>query len=278
MERKQDLAKIALTALLLSATAPVQADHNVESQEVFLAALGCGANSCAATGRGRIADNTDITKSTSDYSYQPGSSYTTQPSTSGSSTSNTRTNTSYPSSTSTYGTSTTGSSETSSTPDRYNSNGYGKPQSGYGAVNHQLDTGRTYNDTYYNSYNANRTSPTSPSYVDSYRGTAEVYEASPYPYGGNYSTKTNLNRDYNTSSDYDYNRGAATTSTSSVTLTEAQLLGMLNPQARAIYLSLDPEGKALAIQLASQDSYRDKNLAIKEAQRRMNDRRGMTSR
>jgi len=61
---------------------------------------------------------------------------------------------------------------------------------------------------------------------------------------------------------------------SSVTLTEAQLLGMLSPQGRAIYLNLDPEAKALAIQLASQDSYRDKNLAVKEAQRRMNERRG----
>lgn len=60
----------------------------------------------------------------------------------------------------------------------------------------------------------------------------------------------------------------------STTLTEAQLLGMLSPQGKAIYLSLDPEGKALAIQLASQDSYRDKNLAVKEAQRRMNERRG----
>ena len=60
---------------------------------------------------------------------------------------------------------------------------------------------------------------------------------------------------------------------SNATLTEAQLLSMLNPQGRAIYLSLDQEAKALAIQLASQDSYRDKNLAIKEAQRRMNERR-----
>lgn len=64
----------------------------------------------------------------------------------------------------------------------------------------------------------------------------------------------------------------------SATLTEAQLLDMLNPQGKSIYLSLDPEGKALAIQLASQDSYRDKNLAIKEAQRRMNERRSQTNR
>lgn len=65
---------------------------------------------------------------------------------------------------------------------------------------------------------------------------------------------------------------------SSETLTEAQLLSKLSAQGKAIYQSLDSEGKALAIQLASQDSYQDKNLAIKEAQRRMNDRRGLISR
>lgn len=70
------------------------------------------------------------------------------------------------------------------------------------------------------------------------------------------------------------NTNAEAGATSSATLTEAQLLGMLNPQGRAIYLNLDPEAKALAMQLASQDSYRDKNLAVKEAQRRMNERRG----
>lgn len=69
--------------------------------------------------------------------------------------------------------------------------------------------------------------------------------------------------------EYDF-RGEVKTTTS--TLTEAQLMGMLNDQTRNIYLSLDPEGKALAIQLASQESYKDKNLAVKEAQRRMNER------
>lgn len=70
-------------------------------------------------------------------------------------------------------------------------------------------------------------------------------------------------------------RPAMSNPNSSTNLTEVQLLGMLNPQGRAIYLSFDPETKALAIQLASQDSYRDKNLAIKEAQRRMNERRSV---
>jgi hypothetical protein len=61
---------------------------------------------------------------------------------------------------------------------------------------------------------------------------------------------------------------------------EAQLLDSLNPQGRAIYQSLDSEGKALALQLARQN-YQDpdKNLAaVKEAQRRMNERRSLRNR
>jgi hypothetical protein len=69
----------------------------------------------------------------------------------------------------------------------------------------------------------------------------------------------------------DFNQVANATP-SSTQLTEAQLLVALNAQGRAIYLSLDAEGKALALQLANQDSYRDKNLAVKEAQRRTNER------
>lgn len=72
-----------------------------------------------------------------------------------------------------------------------------------------------------------------------------------------------------------HSRPALSNPNSSTALTEVQLLGMLNPQGRAIYLSFDPETKALAIQLASQDAYRDKNLAVKEAQRRMNERRSV---
>jgi hypothetical protein len=80
----------------------------------------------------------------------------------------------------------------------------------------------------------------------------------------------------NSSSYYnDSNQAATSTSNTSANLTEAQLQDMLSPQGKAIYQSLDPEGKALAIQLAGQDSYRDKNLAVKEAQRRMNERSGL---
>jgi hypothetical protein len=84
---------------------------------------------------------------------------------------------------------------------------------------------------------------------------------------------TTSNRGSSTTTYYDYNRSVGANPMSSGTLTEAQLLDLLTPQGKSIYLSLDPEGKKLAIQLASQDSYKDKNLAVKEAQRRLNDRR-----
>ncbi len=61
----------------------------------------------------------------------------------------------------------------------------------------------------------------------------------------------------------------ATAAAPNKVMTEAQLLGALSPQGRSLYLNLDAKGKALALQLASQDVYKDKNLAIKEAVRRM---------
>lgn len=129
---------------------------------------------------------------------------------------------------------------------------------------------------YYSSYNVNHGGgDTTPVYLNSYPNAAPNPISNPMQQD-NFAQRTTFNRQYNP--DYDYNRAAATTVTSSQTLNEAQLLGMLNPQGRAMYLSLDPEAKALAIQLASEDSYKDKNLAIREAQRRMNDRLGVMRR
>lgn len=134
-----------------------------------------------------------------------------------------------------------------------------------------VNTNAAYQEAYYNSYDTNRSDDISPTYMDNPRGTGYYSnEGMRRDFGVN----TNPYRE-NTVSDYDYNRASVNTVTSSATLTEAQLIGVLGPHARAIYLSLDPEGKSLAIQLASQDSYQDKNLAIKEAQRRMIERRGL---
>jgi hypothetical protein len=68
---------------------------------------------------------------------------------------------------------------------------------------------------------------------------------------------------YNTAGDKNYSR-----SSSSNTMSEDQLVNSLNRETRAIYNNLNLQGKALALQLASQDNYADKNLAVKEAQRR----------
>lgn len=68
------------------------------------------------------------------------------------------------------------------------------------------------------------------------------------------------------------------TGTSNSNLTEAQLLDSLDSQGKKIYQNLDPEAKALAIQLASVDPKKDPNLAVREAFRRMGERRSLQKR
>lgn len=128
--------------------------------------------------------------------------------------------------------------------------------------------GYNYSQQGYNSQQSTLT----PHHLEDYRQIS--VPSKQYPAGS--TTMPDINRNYST--DYDYNRRAMPTINSAATLTEAQLLGMLNQRAKNLYLSLDQEGRSLAIQLASQDSYRDKNLAIMEAQRRMSERRGMMNR
>jgi hypothetical protein len=173
MENKKDLAKIALTALILASATPVTGQADIEAHGIILAA-GCPAHGCAQRN---------------------------------------------------------------------------------GSASNQL------NNT--NSYNA----PASNQNSRNYRG--QPYDEANPEYG-----MAGYNRGNGPQTDYDNNMVSRSTPNAPATLTEAQLLGMLSPQGRAIYLSLNPEGKALAIQLASQDSYRDKTLAVKEAQRRMNERHG----
>lgn len=180
MENKKDLAKIALAALILASTTPVNGQAEVEAHGIFLAA-GCAAHGCSGT---------DSSSSTS--------------------------------------------------------------------------------GTY---YNPNPSTPSDNSYSSQpYRGAAYDSTSRPTPQYGEMSST-----DREVRAKADDSRSVATTSRSA-TLTEAQLLGALNAQGKSIYLSLDPEGKVLAIQLASQEAYKDKNLAVKEAQRRMNERRSGANR
>lgn len=55
---------------------------------------------------------------------------------------------------------------------------------------------------------------------------------------------------------------------------EVALFETLSVTGRSIYQSLDSPGKALALQLAGENGYQNKELAVKEAQRRMNERNG----
>ena len=89
-----------------------------------------------------------------------------------------------------------------------------------------------------------------------------------------YNTRSNsyqMNDQPSSSSTQEEMKSRATNRPES-SLTEEQLLEQINPEARKVYLSLNPEGKALARQLAGQGSYRDKNFAVKEALRQMNER------
>lgn len=263
MKSKKDLAQLAFSALLLAATVPVDGQAEIAGkQDTYLAALGgCGASKCGA-----IGDN--------------GSSY------------NAGSNTSQTGSYSNTGAnSTMRSGSYGSTGGSYTGSDTGAGVSGYGGTSSYGNTGSGYSGTsgYGGSYNTTDTSRTNrdwntgrattgsytdrrmnhPGYSDTYRSSSYDVDADVYP-GARPGVRRNAPGEYN--------RATVSTTTSYATLTEAQLLAMLNADVRAIYISLDAEGKALALQLASQDSYPDKNVAVLEAQRRVNERRGTLSR
>ncbi len=56
--------------------------------------------------------------------------------------------------------------------------------------------------------------------------------------------------------------------TSGDMMTEDQLKSQLNDQGKEMYDNLSPEGKALALKLASGSTFRDKNMAVKVAAQR----------
>ena len=75
------------------------------------------------------------------------------------------------------------------------------------------------------------------------------------------------------------NQPAATTRTSTTTttttkraLTETELLSQLNEQGKTTYRNLDTAGKAIALKLAAESNYKDKNDAV-EAARKMAEKR-----
>jgi hypothetical protein len=275
MEHKKDLARIALAALLLASATPANGQTNdfSEVEGIFLAA-GCP-NGCPAkpSPKDVIADHANSAEGSGEENKKSTSSiqndktknviadHAEEPS-KGSSEASKKSSIQ------------NGKINSDQSKTKNSSQKDAKSQDNYTAL--AYGDNRGYNYPYpTSSYDSQRSGVTSPVYIEDRIGNTYDTKSSPYKeYGG----MTNLNRDYNTVSDYDYNRAAVTTSTSPFTLTETQLLGLLNDRGRQIYLNLDPVGKALAIQLASEESYRDKNLAIREAQRRMNERWGIFNR
>jgi hypothetical protein len=300
MSKKQELSKLALAALLLAAASPtaIEAAAEFDAQPGIFLARGCGAKCASLSPREEIADNSpnqDSPYNAKHNAYEMKKSDKPTESSKGPSHPSEETKSSTVDSKGRYYYFTTDEESQQilpshqkpvetpkkpGVPDDEGKSAYGARQPNQADRNSPIAEGRgptnaARSSSYYNSYNVNRGGgDTTPTYIDS-------YPSNPGPNSQmrrNLDNNANLNRQYNTVNDYDYNRAVATTVNSSQTMNEAQLLGALNPQGRAMYLSLDPEGKALAIQLASEDSYKDKNLAIKEAQRRMNDRFGIINR
>lgn len=184
MENKKDLAKIALTALILAAASPVALQAGVEMEGVMLAhGGGCQMHGCA------VPDH----------------------------------------------------------PGNDGPHGCSSPNNGYEKPDRDGNVPYGYQNRY--NYSAGQTS---------------APRQNPNP--------TAYNHDYNSYHQNDYNQIATATGASHATLTEAQLLGTLNPKGKAIYHSLDADGKAYALKLANQGTHGDNNQALEEAQRQMIER------
>lgn len=267
MKKKASLSGIAITGLVLAASSPLsgQALSGLQAGEAFHAGGACGNSSHGCGGnvpkdRGLDANRGDIRSQTGSYSQ---------------------------------------------------GNGYGSPSNRSGNMNDGHEN-RSWNGSTSNSINdqpvsyRDATTP-SPTARMNYGADQTKYETELMRRGGyGYNAPppppppVGNNREYNPSyqdrayTDNAYQSGqrdasaeiygqqymqeteALPTVGGSVTLTEAQLLATLNAEGRAMYQGLDAQGKALAIQIASLESYRDKNLAVREAAQRMSRRAAMS--
>lgn len=272
MEHKKDLTKIALAALILASASPLsgQADQNPEAAGTFLVA-GCPAHGC---NRPLPPSNKPIADAAgkSHDSYQTGSgSYQVdnhrQPTGTGkaSITNATSSPVQAPGTTGRF-------SDQRNSAEGYRegtSKGNDLPaNSNDGATSGYSGTILSYSSDPYSTYDSRLSPFVSPEQED--RSIYDTTTSRPYVEYG-------VVRD-NTKASYDDNRGVIAASNSSTTLSEAQLLALLSAQGRVIYLSLDTEGKVLALQLASRDTGHDKDFAVKEAQRLMYERRGLRDR
>ena len=160
---------------------------------------------------------------------------------------------------------------------------YSAPITPYGSVSEAgswssvtpTDIGRSRGGVYnYNGYNTNRNFETSPTYQVNRPLLPPTPLAVPTvptvptvaPYGAPYTTQAGGGYPAITSSGYEAVNASAV-------MTEAELRPLLSPQGWALYTNLTPEGKALALQLASQANFTNKDLAVKEAYLRTEEKR-----
>jgi hypothetical protein len=237
MEKKK-LLKCALTAFAISSALPVAADLAELNQSGTFLAAGCG--SCSSARR-NVSYNDSTPGYQSSRPVSQGSCGASRPSSSQSS---------------------CGASRPSSSQSSCGASRPSGSQAGCGAHSHS-------SPTYSYSYDAprNTVSPSN-NFNQPEITTNRSYSQSP--------SRSNNYPNY-LSDGYETTQTVAAPATRSwESVSDEDLNRQLSSQGRAIYQTLDSEGKTLARQLASQDSYKDKDLAIKEAQRRSNEKRGIT--
>lgn len=234
--KKRDLTKMAVLALLAASTSlsagELAKDESVSKQDMTLAA-GCsscsGRNKEVAYTTPSYYSNTNDAYNTSTNTYSAGSDWNTNRGTASNPNANWNAQqnrgTNAPTNTSWWGSSETPNTGTA-----------GTPTTGTGTTSTPTNKGSWWGS----SDSSGNTG------AGSWWGSSDRGSSAPT---------------YSSSADYDR---SANTSMSNRRLTEADLLKQLNDSGKNMYQQLDPQGRDEAIRLASQDSYRDKNLAVKE--------------
>jgi len=280
MKKNKRLGQLALAGLLLATSFPIEA-ASLEYKEVLLAVAGCAAHGCATTEPAspssqpaptppKNANNGQV-RTQNPQVADAGGYYSTPSSRMGGGHSTLPHSSSVGGS---YGSRVAPGNYTD--PNLRNTNvggSYSVPENRYGSSSEagswsgtaRTDIGRERVQQYnYNNYNTNRNFETSPSYKGDYLDSS-FYSDTVAPYGA--PRTEGFDKQYNRDAGYGYE--AITTSG---IVTQPQLQAMITPEAWNLYLKLDSEGQALALQLASQANFANKDLAVREAYIRMQER------
>ncbi len=224
MKNKKDLTKLAFTALILAAAAAPVAGQADQSQDTYLAALGCAAHGCKT-----VADNANPSDpyNTRNNTYQTGKPYGNQPTSGyrtsgstgayGSDTTGSYSN-SRPGTSNSYGSDTTGSYTTGS----YSSSRPGAP-SPYGSDTSSSSDyyGSDRAGTYDSSTGTYKAMPSSTGSYSSNPGATGSYSGSTRP-----SAEQRMNKGYSTTGGY---AGTSDTSTMPSDSYPAGARGSYNP-------------------------------------------------